>query len=257
MESVVIKLSGSLTDDQASIECLARHILELSSQNIHSIIIHGGGKQINELSKSLGVEIIQVQGRRVTSAETIDILSYTVAGSINISLVSSLRQLGIKAVGITGADGEVSTSIKRKPLNINGSDVDFKFVGEITELNPDLIFLLSKNGYTPVVGCLTWSEADGILNINADTFATQMAVSCASKELLVLMDPPFVRNAENKRINELSFKDFTNGISDGWIVDGMIPKLKTGFEALNAGVKTVRLTNPAGLSSDSGTNLIL
>jgi acetylglutamate kinase len=257
MESVIIKLSGALTDVKSSVELISKYIHDLHQNSQNAIVIHGGGKQINELGNSLGVESTQIQGRRVTTKEVLKILTYTVAGSINIGLVSALRSNGLRAVGITGIDGEITTSTKRKPLIIEGVEVDFELVGEIEQVDTDLIQVLCNNGYTPVIGCLTWSSLEGILNINADTFATKLAVSCDSKELLVLMDPPFVRDANQIRIKELTENVFFEGISSGWIQGGMIPKLKTGFDALKAGVTKVRLTNPDGLITDMGTILTL
>lgn len=256
METIVIKLSGALTDEKESIEMISGYVQNLKENGQNAIIIHGGGKQINELSSSLGIESTQIQGRRVTTKEVLQILTYTIAGSINIGLVSALRSHGIRAVGITGVDGDLTISSKRKPLMINGQKVDFNLVGEIEKIDPDLIQILCSNGYTPVIGCLTWSVLEGILNINADTFATNLAVACGCNQLLVLMDPPYVRDANGDRVKELSESEFIDGISSGWIQNGMIPKLKTGFDALKAGVVNVRLTNPDGLMKETGTLLI-
>jgi acetylglutamate kinase len=257
METVMIKLSGALTDVKSSVEKVSAYIQYLRKNRQNTIVIHGGGKQINELGSSMGIKSTQIQGRRITSKEVLQLLTYTVAGSINIGLVSALRSNGVHSVGITGVDGEITTSTRRKPLLIEGVEIDFELVGEIEKIDPSLIQILCINGYTPVIGCLTWSAKEGVLNINADTFATKLAVACGIKELQILMDPPYVRDANNERLKELSGVEFETGINSGWIQDGMIPKLKTGFEALNAGVVNVRLTNPDGLLTDNGTILKL
>lgn len=255
MELVIVKLSGALTDDETQIGKVAEYINKVNRDGIRVIIVHGGGKQINKLSDTLGIPNNQVDGRRVTTPETLDVLMYTVGGSVNRNLVSILRKYGISGVGITGVDGFLSTSVRRPPLNIRGNDIDFQLVGEIEGFDTTLVEVLLENGFTPVIGCLTWAAADGVLNINADTFSTKLAVACNCKELSMLMEPEAVLNAGGQPIQKINVSEFDLGQKSGWIKDGMIPKLKTGFDALNAGVRNVRLTNPDGLLNESGTKL--
>jgi acetylglutamate kinase len=255
MEPVVVKISGGLTDDPESIDLLANFVRSASEKHIPVVLVHGGGKQINALCQQLGVDILQLEGRRVTTPETLDVLLYTVGGLVNRSLVSDLRCRGISAVGLTGADGELTTARRREPIRIGENLVDFQLVGELENVDPKLIYELLKSGYLPVVACLTWSKDYGLLNINADTFAIALAVSLSSTELVMLMEPEAVLNEDKEPISRMSVSQYAMGVRDGWIRDGMIPKLQTGFQAIKHGVNTVRLTNARGLSSGGGTLL--
>ncbi len=256
METILVKISGALSDDPAALDLIADYILKLRQNGVAVILVHGGGKQINTLSAKLGVEITQIEGRRVTTPEALEVLLYTVGGTLNRGLVSDLRQKGILSVGLTGGDADLTTAHRRKPLRINNMDVDFQLVGEIDEVNPSLLQMLLQAGYTPVVGCLTWSAEEGLLNINADTLSIKIASALGCSELVMLMEPESVLDAEKKRIPEMTPSYRDRGVLEGWIKDGMIPKLHTGFQALGNGIKRVRLTNPSGLFVDSGTILI-
>jgi acetylglutamate kinase len=255
MGPIVIKISGSLTDQPESLE----HIFEFVNDCIQTarpvVIVHGGGKQINALSDKLGLPTMQVQGRRITTPETLRVLTYTVGGSVNNALVNALRLKGIAAVGINGADGELTTAHKRKPLHINGEDVDFQLVGEIDAVNPTLLHVLLNAGFVPVIGCLTWSQNEGTLNINADTFSIAIAAALNAAEIVMLMEPEAVLDSQHRPIARINSAMRDKGVQEGWINEGMIPKLHTGFLAVNAGIASVRLTNPGGLRKQRGTLL--
>jgi acetylglutamate kinase len=256
MELVLVKISGGLTDDPGALEHLISYVKAAKKAGNAVVLVHGGGKQINELSTKMEVPVQQVAGRRITTPETLQILMYTVAGEINRNLVSELRKKDILSVGLTGADADLTTAHRRKPLNIDGKDIDFQLVGEIDAVNPDLISTLLSKKYTPVVGCLTWSAEHGMLNINADTFAIKLASALKCSELVMLMEPTAVLDAHMQPIEMMRIADRDTGLNEGWIKDGMIPKLHTGFQALDSGISKVRLTNPAGLSSGKGTILV-
>lgn len=256
MEPVVVKISGALTGDSGSIDLLARYVTDSLQNGTPIVLVHGGGKQINTLSERLAIPIVQHEGRRVTTPEAMDVLLYTVGGMVNRTLVADLRSRGLHAVGLTGADGDLTTAHRRKPLRIGENLVDFQQVGELDSVNPKLLTDLLQSGYLPVVACLTWSAQDGMLNINADTFAIAVALALRSKELVMLMEPEAVQNAHKESITTLDRSQCDAGIREGWIRDGMIPKLHTGFQAIEKGVNQVRLTNPNGLATNSGTLLL-
>ncbi|MEX0927839.1 MAG: acetylglutamate kinase, partial [Balneolales bacterium] len=201
-------------------------------------------------------EVKQFAGRRVTDSAALDILLYTVGGLVNKQLVASFRTLGLNAVGLTGIDGNLTRSHKRPPLDINGTDVDFGHVGEFDDIDPALVNTLLAGHYLPVIGCLTWSEKDGILNINADTFAIHLARATGCNELIMLMSPQAVLDSHRQPLPTLNRESWTSGVHDGWITDGMQPKLLTGFEALENGISKVILTNPDGLEKNNGTQLV-
>lgn len=248
----VLKLSGSLSDDPASLDALCEYI---SHQESQIIVVHGGGKQINEMCKQLGIPVLQVAGRRITTPETLDVLLKTVGGSLNRGIVSECRSRGINAVGLTGADGGLTTAHKRHPLTIDGVETDFQLVGELDAVDPSILHTLLSSGCVPVIGCLTWSDEHGYLNINADTFAIAIARALHADELVFLMEPEAVLDADKAPLSSLTHDEFTQGVAQGWITDGMRPKLETGFKALKSGIKSIKLANPAGLANKKGTFL--
>lgn len=252
MGMTVLKLSGSLSDDPASLDLLCEYISQQSSQ---VVVVHGGGKQINEMCAQLGIPVMQVAGRRITTPETMDVLLKTVGGSLNRGLVSECRSRNINAVGLTGADGGLTTAHQRPPLTIDGVETDFQLVGELDSVNPAILHTLLSGGFVPVIGCLTWSEEHGYLNINADTFAIAIAKALNAEELVFLMEPEAVLDADKSPLTNLTHNQFTQGVAQGWITHGMRPKLETGFKALKSGIQSVKLTNPAGLAHQKGTIL--
>ncbi|MEN9840096.1 MAG: acetylglutamate kinase, partial [Bacteroidota bacterium] len=138
---------------------------------------------------------------------------------------------------------------------IDGVETDFQLVGELDSVNPSILHTLISAGVVPVIACLTWSDEHGYLNINADTFAIAIANALSADELVFLMEPEAVLDAQKSPISRLTKTDFLDGVSQGWITDGMRPKLETGFNALESGIKSVTLTNPAGLAAQKGTTL--
>lgn len=252
MGMTVLKLSGSLSDDPASLDLLCDYISHQSSQ---LVVVHGGGKQINEMCAQLGIPVIQVAGRRITTPETMDVLLKTVGGSLNRGLVTDFRSRNINAVGLTGADGGLTSAHKRPPLMIDGVETDFQLVGELDAVDPSILHTLLSSGCVPVIGCLTWSEEHGYLNINADTFAIAIAKALNADELVFLMEPEAVLDANKSPLASLTYDEFTKGVAQGWITDGMRPKLETGFKALKSGIKSIKLANPAGLANKKGTIL--
>ncbi|HAC16261.1 MAG TPA: acetylglutamate kinase [Bacteroidetes bacterium] len=256
MEPVIFKISGSLTDSPVQMEAITSMIVEKREHGGFPMIVHGGGKQINELSKKLGVEVIQHEGRRVTDHPTLEILSYTIGGSINRGIVAKLRSVNIPAVGLTGVDGFMTTASRRPPIEIQKHLIDFGLVGEISEIDPTLIEILLKNAFVPVIGCLTWSKNEGILNINADTFSNKLAHAVGATEMIMFMDVDAVLDSDKHPISELTYDEFLRGKKEGWIRDGMIPKLDTGFDSLKNGVPIVRIGSPQGFLSGISTQLI-
>lgn len=255
MEPVLVKISGGLTDNPDAVTSIVSYVKRCKEASQPVVLVHGGGKQINALSQLLNLDIVQLEGRRVTNRDAMDVLLYTVGGSVNAGLVSVLRKENIESVGLTGADAGLTTSRRREPLSINGKSVDFQLVGEIESVNPRILNLLLENEIVPVIGCLTWSSNEGMLNINADTFAIKIASALGCKELVMLMEPEAVLDETGKFVGTMNASERDSGIELGWIKDGMIPKLHTGFQAIESGITQVRLTNPTGLLNGRGTLL--
>jgi acetylglutamate kinase len=251
----IFKLSGNLVDSGEQLRALSQLIASAQAQGYRVIVVHGGGKQINALSKALGVPVTQIQGRRVTDADTIDILAHTIAGSVNLNIVSVLRSVGLQAMGLTGVDANITTATRRPPIPINGTPTDFGLVGELEDVDVSVINLLLDNEIVPVIGCLTWSAEQGVLNINADTFANRLALAANADSMTMLMEPDQVWGQSGTPLSSLSEIECAVGIQEGWISEGMIPKLSAGFSALSAGIRSVVLGSPIGLLAGKSTIL--
>lgn len=257
MHKLVIKLSGNIIADATAPQKLAAYIRSQQQAGRRVVISHGGGKQINELSTRLSLPVRQVAGRRITDEATREVLLYTVGGKANRELVAGLRSCGISAVGISGVDGGLVTARRRLPIDIEGTTIDFGWVGEIESVDTAVAEALLEAQFVPVVACLVWSAEHGILNVNADTFALHLALGLQACELVTLMEPDGVRDAEGNTLPVLTREDWKQGLKQGWIRDGMKPKLQTAFEALEQGVPSVLLANPDALLAGGGTRLVL
>ncbi|MBP3191636.1 acetylglutamate kinase [Natronogracilivirga saccharolytica] len=256
MDAIVIKISGNVVADFNALGNLCEYVKKRKGEGLRIVMIHGGGRQISELSQRTDVPVRQVAGRRITDEATREILLYTVGGRANREIVAFLRRNDIPSVGISGIDGGLTTAHRRPPMDIDGNPVDFGLVGEIDSVDTKLLEHLTDGGFLPVVGCLTYSEDDGILNINADTFAIRISLALQVRELVMLMDPPAVLDARKKPIDTMNRRDWQRGLEEGWITDGMKPKLLTAFEALDNGVQSVLLTNAGTLAAGGGTRLV-
>jgi acetylglutamate kinase len=257
MESLVVKISGNVIDDPVELDKVILWIAQQRQQGSAIIVVHGGGKQINRRLDQLGIVSSIHQGRRVTTPEVLEVIIGVLGGTVNAMIVSSLRKAGVTSCGINGVDGKLTTAHQRPPLPIKDALIDFGLVGEIDQIDARLLEVLLGADIVPVIACLTWSEAQGVLNINADTFANRLAVAVRAKRMLAIMDPIAVLDHEGKPVRELRAGEAKQGIHDGWIKDGMIPKIETSLQALERGVNEVLLTNATGLLEGSGTLLRL
>lgn len=253
MKTILIKLGGELTDRFDEIDLIVRKIRDLKEKKYNVVMVHGGGAQINEWSKKLGIPVKKMYGRRITDKDTLEVMQAVVAGLVNPNLVSSLRSAGINAAGLTGADAGLTYSVKRPPLQYGEEMIDYGLIGEIEKVDATYLNLLMANEVVPVISCLTWSKEEGILNINADTLACELAARLEETELVLLSSVSGVWDKDNNIIAELSYQDWNVGVDEGWITTGMQPKLENGFKALKNGVSSVVITNPAGWNANKGT----
>jgi acetylglutamate kinase len=201
----------------------------------------------------MGIESVMVEGRRVTDANTLELVVAVLGGLVNKTIVSQCRAIGLTACGITGVDGNLTTSHRRPPLQIQNEQVDFGLVGEIDTVDVGIMQQLLNASIVPVVGCLTWSESDGILNINADTFSNKIASALGSSCMYAIMDVEAVLDRNKEPMRSITHHDFHHGVQEGWIAAGMIPKLSNAFKAVESGVRKVVLTNAQGLLYGKGT----
>ena len=232
-ETVVVKYGGHAMGEEDMAKSFARDIVLMEQTAINPVVVHGGGPQIGEMLKRLGIKSEFAGGLRITDAATIEIVEMVLAGSINKQLVGFINEAGGKAIGLTGKDGNMVLARKVNRAVVDaGSNieriVDLGFVGE-----PD------KIDTTVLTAPLAASAQGGTYNVNADTFAGAIAGALKAKRLLLLTDVPGVLDKSNKLIKQLSPDDARELIADGTISGGMIPKVETCIYALDAGVEGV------------------
>jgi acetylglutamate kinase len=243
-EIVVVKYGGHAMGQEETARSFARDIVLLEQTAINPVVVHGGGPQIGEMLKRLGIESQFAAGLRVTDAATIEIVEMVLAGSINKQIVGFINEAGGKAVGLCGKDGNMVTARKisrtiADPTSAIEKVVDLGFVGEPDKVDVTVLSQILGRELIPVLAPLATSEHGGTYNVNADTFAGAIAGALKAKRLLLLTDVPGVLDKSKQLIKQLSGDDARRLIADGTISGGMIPKVETCLYALEQGVEGV------------------
>ncbi len=243
-ETVVVKYGGHAMGEEEMAKSFARDIVLMEQTAINPVVVHGGGPQIGEMLKRLGIKSEFAGGLRITDAATIEIVEMVLAGSINSQIVGFINEAGGKAVGLTGKDGNMVLARKVNRTVIDpGSNiekmVDLGFVGEPEKIDTTVLTQILGRELIPVLAPLAAAAQGGTYNVNADTFAGAIAGALKAKRLLLLTDVPGVLDKSNKLIKQLSPDDARELIADGTISGGMIPKVETCIYALEAGVEGV------------------
>lgn len=244
-KTMVIKLGGELAAKPDVLKSLAQDVSLLAHVNIRVVVVHGGGPQATRMSELLGLEPKMVQGRRVTDEATLAVAKMVFGGQINVDILSALRAQGVRAVGLSGVDGDILQAVRRPPTEMTDDEtgetelVDFGHVGDVTDVDATLLRLLVENGYVPVISSLGSDDEGNILNINADTVASVIAQDLQAHRLISLTSVPGVlRDADDpdSLIAELTTAGARATIKAGGIRGGMIPKVTTLVEAVEGGV---------------------
>lgn len=235
----IIKIGGNIIDDAAAVQGFLKKFAAITTPKI---LIHGGGKLATRLAQELQVPVTMVDGRRVTDQATLDIITMVYAGKINKDIVTQLQAHGCNAVGFSGADGNTIVSQKR-PVK----DIDYGFVGDVVRINTQVLQLLLENQITPVFCAITHDTHGQLLNTNADTVAAELAIALAmdfNVELYYCFEKKGVLRDVNEAdsvIENVNTASYEHLMQEGIIANGMLPKLKNCFHALNNKVKKVRL----------------
>ncbi len=249
-KTFVVKFSGKVTEDKSVLASLAEELALLHQVGIRVCVIHGGGKQLTELAKKLGVVQTVIEGRRVTDDDTLDLAKMIFRGKINTEILSALRHRGVEAVGLSGIDGGVIKAVRRPPRDVMNKDtgeveeVDFGHVGDIVDVDVHLVNLLLDGGYLPVISSLGADDEGKIYNINADTIAAEIAISLRAEKLLLLSDVNGIYadpNDESTKIDRLTLGEAEKMITDGTATGGMIPKLQSLISLLQRGVRSAHI----------------
>src|SRR5262245_45808517 len=243
-ETVVVKYGGHAMGEEELAKSFARDIVLMEQTAINPVVVHGGGPQIGEMLKRLGIKSEFAGGLRVTDAATIEIVEMVLAGSINKQIVGFINGAGGKAVGLCGKDGNMVIARKANRTMIDPDShieriVDLGFVGEPEKVDVTVLNQILGRDLIPVLAPLAISKEGITYNVNADTFAGAIAGALKAKRLLLLTDVPGVLDKSRKLIKQLSTDDARALIADGTISGGMIPKVETCIYALEAGVEGV------------------
>lgn len=253
-ELSVVKIGGNVIDNQEVLQVVLKEFSEIQTPKI---LIHGGGKIASDLSRKLGIQPNMVEGRRITDAETLKVVTMAYAGLINKDVVASLQSIGCNAIGLTGADANIIPAHKRV-----GADIDYGFVGDFNkkDINTSTLSSFIQNGLTPVFCALTHDQQGNLLNTNADTLASGVAMSMADVFQVSLTycfeKPGVLLDSEDDKtlIRDLTYLHYQQLKDDGFIHDGMIPKLDNAFSAHHAGVKVI-IKHALDLNQEAGTLL--
>lgn len=251
----IVKVGGKVVEEKESLEQLLSHFSQIRGKRI---LVHGGGKLATSLAEKLGIETKMVDGRRITDAETLEVVTMVYAGLVNKNIVAGLQAKGCNAIGLTGADLNLIHA-KKRPVK----EIDYGFVGDIMGVNTSELRLLLNEEVVPVVAPITHDSYGQLLNTNADTIAADLAIELSNyfsvnlfycfEKKGVLLNP----DDDNSVISELSYNRFKELQAVGIISAGMIPKLDNGFNAMKNGVSQVLITNPNLISMARGTRLSL
>lgn len=249
-KTFVVKFSGKVTEDKDNLASLAEELALLHQVGIRICVIHGGGKQLSELAKKLGVAQTVIEGRRVTDDDTLELAKMIFAGKINTDILAALRRRGINAVGLSGVDGNIVHAVKRPPKQIVNKEtgvtetIDFGNVGDVLEINSHLLSLLLDAGYLPVVSSLGADDDGRVFNINADTIAADIAVQLKAEKLVLLSDVNGIYldpNDEKTKLSRITVADADAMIANGSATGGMIPKLQSLMTILKNGVRSAHI----------------
>ncbi len=249
--TIVIKYGGAAMVDEKIRAEFMKDVVLMKYIGINPIIIHGGGPEINSMLNRLGKETKFIGGNRVSDQETVDIAEMVLSAKINKNIVTDLQQLGGKAVGLSGKDGGLITATK-KYIEQEGEKIDIGFVGEVTKINHELIDILVREDYIPVISSIGVDRDGQTYNINADYVAGAIAGALRAFRLIFLTDVDgILRDYHDKStlIADLSRQEALDYIESGVISGGMLPKVNTCLAAIEKGVDNVVILNGKTLHS--------
>ncbi|HLS94196.1 N-acetylglutamate kinase [Sphingobacterium allocomposti] len=243
----IIKIGGNVIDDEEQLQSFLEKFAALQGKKI---LVHGGGKIATRVASGLGIEAKMVNGRRITDEAMLDVVTMVYAGLTNKKVVSSLQKFGCDAVGLSGADGNTIKAVKR-PVK----EIDYGYVGDILVDSVNLLSIKKflEAGFTPVFSAITHNGLGQLLNTNADTIASALAVSLSkifeTRLIYCFEKNGVLRDVEdpNSVIKSIHADEFQQLVDSGTIYEGMIPKLENAFHAIGKGVKNVYIGNALNL----------
>lgn len=258
-ELSIIKIGGNIIDHPEELKNFLGNFSKLGG---HKILVHGGGKVATQMASRLGVSTQMVEGRRITDLPMLEVVTMVYGGLVNKNIVASLQAIGVNALGLTGADGGIIRAEKRPVKTI-----DYGYVGDIKAVNSDILAGFLAQSLVPVIAPLSYSMEGSLLNTNADTIASVIAVALAGKYKVSLVycfeKDGVLSNPEDDSsvIPQLTPLEYASYKETGTINKGMIPKLDNAFDALRSGVDRVVVCHArevlSAVKGDKGTQIRL
>ncbi len=259
----VIKIGGNIVDNQQLLKEFAGNFAAMPGKKI---LVHGGGVMASQIQKAMGMIPVMIDGRRVTDEETLKVVAMVYAGWCSKNIVALLQAEGCNAIGLSGADGNVIKAEKRAPRYVEsmGRDVDYGYVGDVSSesVNTGFIRAALESGIVPVFNAINHDGRGNLLNTNADTIASSVAVAMAKSgyetELIYCFEKRGVlydKDDDSSIIPEIDLDRFVQLKSEGRVADGMVPKLENSFRAIGEGVSKVMIKHACDLLNSTGTTL--
>ena len=248
----IVKVGGAIVEDEVQLAQLLKDFCAIEGRKV---LVHGGGRRATQVAANLGIESKMVNGRRITDADMLSVVTMVYGGLVNKNLVAKLQANGVNALGLTGADMNIIRSHKR-PIK---DGIDFGFVGDVEQADGKMLGKLIEEGVTPVMAPLTHDGMGNILNTNADTIASETAKALAEAYDVTLIysfeKKGVLRNPddEDSVIPIITRERFTQYKEDGIISGGMLPKIENALAAIEAGVGKVIITLATAIDGQHGT----
>ncbi len=247
-KTIVIKYGGHAMVDEKLKQDFANDITLLKYIGVNPVVVHGGGPQINKALDAMGITSKFIRGMRYTDDETMDVVEMVLGGKVNKEIVARINNQGGKAVGLTGKDGGLITAEKMTIFHQAEADkppeiIDPGMVGNVQEINPDIIHTLTDRGFIPVIAPVGIGKGGETYNINADVVASKIASALKAERLLLLTDVDGLLDNDKKLISSADSKTIEKMVKTEEIKGGMIPKVECAIDALKSGVKKSHIIN--------------
>lgn len=245
-KTIVVKYGGNAMIDNELERSFARDMVMLKMIGINPIVVHGGGPQIGELLEKLNIESRFVNGMRVTTSETMDVVEMVLGGQVNKQIVNLINQSGGKAIGLTGKDGQL---LRARKLHVTQTSpelqkpeiIDIGHVGEVESVNTEVLDMLTNSNFIPVIAPIGVGEDGSSYNINADLVAGKVAEFLKAEKLLLLTNIPGLMDKQGKVLTGLTTQQVDALIADGTIYGGMLPKIQCALDAVHGGVTSAHI----------------
>ncbi len=256
-EIFTVKIGGEVFSDEQTLDAFAEQAALLHNLGIRIVVVHGGGTAATELSQRLGIPVEKINGRRVTSAETLEVAKMVFNGKLNTDLLAALGKHGVAGVGVSGVDAGLIRAERRPVARVTDAstgetrDVDFGFVGDVVSVNPAVLQYLLEGDFVPVVSSMSGGKDGAVYNVNADTVAVRLAAALEARKLILLTSAPGVLEDEEDPMSLISHmnRDRLEEVIEASAVGGMRAKLEACRDALKRGVPRTHIVS--GLKPDS------